>query len=242
MKSKPELIISYIDEIRRIINSKVQRIGTSIKKNNKTTKKVIQEQLRTTNENYWGFICTSMDLIGDTAYAIKNIEDSGFYGPTKIKNWGELYLRLFGFLTSIYLQQNTVITLFKCLNVPGLNILKTKIEKLKLRDIRNKIASHNTDYLIKHTNEVDTYNFNADSLDGGVLLIGSYTKDIFEEINIFKELKEHYEIILDSLDAILEKIIKTIYKPNKEKQKEFLDELELLRSERKGNLVIRLKK
>ncbi len=242
LNKKSELVKSYIDEIHELINNKVQRIGNSIDKKGKTTLKVIQEQLKLNDANYWGFICTSMDLIGDTTLAIQNFEAYGFGGPTKIINYGEMYIRLYGFLTATYLQENSVLTLCTCLNVPGKTKFKERINGLEICDIRNKIASHNTNYIIKGDQEVDTFNYGDIHLGSGSLLMGSYTKDSIDEVNLFEKLDPHFDVVLDGLDSIYEKTIKTIYKPNKDKQKEFIEKLKILRSERKGNIVLRIKR
>lgn len=56
----------------------------------------------------WNILCTSMDNIGDTDLAIKHFIKVGIG-----QNDGEKYLRLYGLLQRVYLQQDAIRFLFQ---------------------------------------------------------------------------------------------------------------------------------
>lgn len=115
-KTRTKLISSYNSSIRNLINSRVQRIKA---KQDKTILTQIKEQLGLQLEDNWGFLCTSMDLIEDSNLAIENFAKFQLEGPTKYNDEGEKYLRLYGFLNAVHIQQNALVTLFALLKVPG---------------------------------------------------------------------------------------------------------------------------
>lgn len=179
-------------------------------------------------ERDWPFICTTLDVIGDTKLAIENFLDYGLEGLTDGNDDGEKYLRLYGVLNAAYLQQeamqvlNTKIYLQKSSNV------KQKIEKLKIRGIRNKIGSHSSDYrqngnresyvLTRHT--MKGYQFAYMNNEGA-------PREIW--VDLTELLKEHLNLMIDCLDEIYEKTIETVYSGNRLKQNEELDKLTELR-------------
>ena len=60
-----------------------------------------------------------VDLLEDTEYAIEDFEKFGLDGPTKYKNTGERYLRLYGLLNAVNSQKSIVITLHEIFKVPN---------------------------------------------------------------------------------------------------------------------------
>jgi len=58
--------------------------------------------------NDWNILCTSMDIIGDTTLAIHDFKKVGIS-----QDDGEKYLRLYGLLQAVYLQQDAIKFLFE---------------------------------------------------------------------------------------------------------------------------------
>jgi hypothetical protein len=56
----------------------------------------------------WGFIVSSMNIIGDASLAINNFLEFWLDGPTKYEDVGEKYLRLYSVLNAIYIQGHAV--------------------------------------------------------------------------------------------------------------------------------------
>ena len=209
-------------------------------KQDKTILTQIKEQLGLQLEDDWGFLCTSMDLIEDSNLAIENFAKFQLEGPTKYNDEGEKYLRLYGFLNAVHIQQNALVTLFALLKVPGKGELIEKVQKLKIRNLRHKLAAHQDSFLNKVSNEKQAFYLSRIDLYGTNIGYGNNVKFSYERIDLRSPLKEHGDLVIDTLDVIYEKSIKTIYKANKNKQEEFVKDLELLRHEKRGDFVIRM--
>lgn len=57
------------------------------------------------DHNKLNFIIDSLYLIEDTQLAKLNFREFGASGPTKYKNFGEVYLRIYGIYNACYLQK-----------------------------------------------------------------------------------------------------------------------------------------
>lgn len=103
------------------------------------------------NRDDWHILCSSMDIIGDTTLAISNFIENGI-GST----YGEKYLRLYGVLQAIFLQQDAIKFLYTTIknSCDDKNVLKKWDDCLldswkEIRKYRNLIAGHpveNTSY------------------------------------------------------------------------------------------------
>ena len=237
MSSKLNLILSYNKSIRAIINSQVQRTGSD-----KSTEPVllqIKKRLKISKQEDWGFICTALDTIGDTSYAIENFVKYKMDGPTKYNNHGEKFLRLYGFLNAVYIQQNSVCCIYNIFNVGSIEELKEKIEELTITQLLHKLASHNALYLSKEGTK-DTFITGQLHPNSDEIFYGSNLNRYSETVNLIYILNEHIEIMLEALDSLYDKLINTLYKTGPERRKEFLEELRLLRIEKEGGMVIRV--
>lgn len=92
----------------------------------------------------WNVLCASMDTVGDTTLAIQDFKENGIG-----QSAGEKYLRLYGLLQAIYLQQDAIEFLFKVIkkNFDDKNkIKKWNDDSLKnwymLRNYRNLSSGH----------------------------------------------------------------------------------------------------
>ena len=68
----------------------------------------VTKRLKFENEEGWISLCSLMDVIGDTELAKKHFFNYGIDGPTKILDYGEQYLRLYGILNALYLQKSAI--------------------------------------------------------------------------------------------------------------------------------------
>lgn len=87
--------------------------------------------------NDWNTLCASMDTIGDTTLAIDYFKETGIG-----QDDGEKYLKLYGLLQAVYLQQDAIKFLFQ--------IIK------RCFDNKNKIKKWN-DYLLENWNVLRNY-------------------------------------------------------------------------------------
>jgi len=74
---------------------------------NKIRERLIEFGQSKFGKQKWYKICAALDNIGDTALALKSYRNSGLG-----KTFTSQYLRLFGVLQSIYMQQDSINTLW----------------------------------------------------------------------------------------------------------------------------------
>ena len=237
MRTKLDIIISYNNSIRKIINSQVQRTGSD--KSRDPVLLQIKKRLKISKEKDWGFICTSLDTIDDSSYAIENFIRFKIDGPTKYNDHGEKFLRLYGFLNAVYIQHKSICSLYTIFNAGSIEKLKEEIEQLKITEIRHKLASHNAVYLSKDGTK-DTFITGDLMPNSDELFYGSNLDTKSETVNLIDILNEHLNLMLETLDSIYDKSINTIYKTGAEKKKEFLEDIKLLRIEKEGGIVIQV--
>ena len=78
MKSLVDLLHSYVDAYRELVNAKTWNSQESI-----------TNSLRLNKDEDWAFICTAMDIVGDACLAIENFLRFGLEGPTRHEDTGE---------------------------------------------------------------------------------------------------------------------------------------------------------
>lgn len=232
MDRKLDLVESYGSTFRDLINEKVQ-----------PTKLSIREVLKLSKDEDWAFLCTAMDIIGDACLAIDNFLRFGLDGPTKYNEDGERYLRLYGILSATYIQQEAVLKLYQLVNVPlTLKEGKDMIDALEIRLLRHKLCSHSTNYYDKNSDSTQTYV--PIRVDLGGFSCGYMNNEEVKtySVDLQRAIDEHLETLIEMLDRILDKAIKTLYKGQKTHEGciEFSGKLKDLRIIRKGRLVSRL--
>ncbi len=207
----------YSEAFRNLINSKTARPGP------------IQELLRLNKESDWRFICASMDIVGDAEGAIDNFLRFGLDGPTRYKDPGENYLRLYGVLSATYLQQRAVEELYRLMNVPNPQDARDRINGLEIRRIRHMLASHSVDYRNPTTNEIEAYAPTAMSMNGFSCDIASLTLDPPEKVELKPMLNAHSSLLVELLDQIYEKTYRTLFKGQEKRLAEHKEKLADLR-------------
>jgi hypothetical protein len=233
MDSKLHLVESYGSTFRELINAKVQ-----------PRKHTIREVLRLSKDEDWAFLCTAMDIIGDACLAIDNFLRFGLDGPTRYNEDGERYLRLYGILSATYIQQQAVLKLYHLVNVPpSLEEGKDMIDALEIRLLRHKLSSHSTNYRNKDSNSTQAYAPIRVDLKGFNCGYMNFKEIKTHFVDLQKAVNEHLETLIEMLDRILQKAIKTLYKGQEKSEGHitFLGKLEDLRIVRKGGLVSRLR-
>lgn len=230
--SSVDVLDEYVNAFRELINTKVWS------RNDKN----IRELLRLNKENDWNFICASMDIVGDAGSAIRNFLKYGLGGPTKFDDKGEEYLRLYGILNATYIQQWAVIKLYKLANVPNPKDALKRIEQLRIRDIRNKLGAHSTDYLNSTTRRIESYLPVEVNLSGFGCVYSNNETRKSEKVDFRECLSEHFEVLIALMDKVYEKTVSSLYRAEKKKFEKFMEKLENLRIVKDGGLVICLPK
>lgn len=164
----------------------------------------LTKNLKFQNQTDFELLRACIDLIEDSQYAINEVYEYGLI--TKPESNGEMYLRLYGVLNAVYLQQGAVIDLIRLFNLSNQKEIKLSLKSLKIIHIRNKIASHATSFKIPNTkNDVDFYKLAQSTIDKwgkSILIVG---KDDSEEIDLILNMKEFSREIEKILNEIIEK-------------------------------------
>lgn len=226
MKSLVDMLKSYVDGYRELVNSKTWPPQTSLKKT-----------LCLNKEEDWAFICTGMDVVGDGCLAIENFLRFGLEGATRYDDTGEKYLRLYGVLNSTYIQQQAILNLYKLNNVPDFKKAKERIASLRIRKVRHKLGAHSNDYANRDENKIESYvltritltGFNCDFLNNETIQ--------HERVDLRSDIEEHLKLMIELLDKTYEKAIETLYKNIGKRKNDFLEKLKDLRIEKDGGMA-----
>jgi hypothetical protein len=230
MKDNINILQSYSSAYRDLVNDR-----------NLSARIPIKDALRLNKDKDWSFICTSMDIVDDATLALDSFLKFGLDGPTKYDDIGEKYLRLYGILSATYIQQQAILTLYKLSNIQHPKEANEKIQNLKIREIRHKIASHPCDYInIRQKDKLESFIPVRIYLSGyNIKYLNNDTLEL-ETVLLKDCLEEHIKLMIDLLDQIIEKSIRTVFRGKSNKIAEFDKRLEELRIERGGGSVIKI--
>lgn len=231
MKIAIDVLEEYSTAFRDLVNTRVWAKGESPAR-----------LLRLNNKNDWSFICVAMDIVGDASLAMYNFAEFSLDGPTKYEDTGERYLRLYGLLSAVYIQQQALLKLYSLMNCPSPTKQKNKFELLKIRQLRHKLVSHSLDYLESDGSIPFAYVPIRMNLKGFSCTITKNRGDKSETVKIDDALSEHCKFAASVLDNIYEKSVKTIFKGQHSRIDEFNEKLKELRQIKSGNLILRAPK
>jgi hypothetical protein len=141
-----EALDTYAKAFKELVNERI--LGGT---------KSIKELLCLNKKDDWGFLCTSMHIVGDASTAIQNFLHFGIDGPTRYEDVGERYLRLYGVLNATYIQQQAILKLYKLMNVPNPKDAKEKIEALRITEVRHKVGAHSVNYQNSNTSSIESF-------------------------------------------------------------------------------------
>lgn len=167
------------------------------------------------NRKFWNQLCSSLDVIEDSDLAIDTYINSEFG-----KDDGEKYLRLYGVLQALFLQQDAVTNLCESLGLPNNLIANPKLRKI--RDIRNDSIGHPS----KRGNYKSYHYISRVSITKSKFqLISDYenNKTTFRDILVIDLIQEQRKY----LSKILKKVIKVLEAEEKVHKEKFkMDKLE----------------
>jgi len=167
-------------------------------------------------------------LLEDSGIAIENFEEFGLQGPTRYNNIGEKYLRLYGFLNSIWLQRSVAILLAEIFKLPIKQDIKDKLDKLQLVQFRNIAGSHTVDHFGKNY-----FRLAQHSIEGNGKSIQYIGKEGFEEIDLIDGLTQFKKVFNEIFKRLIEKLF-----DNKSKNYKTLKEiLKMINHKMSGGMV-----
>lgn len=183
------------------------------------------------------FLC-GLYLLEDTSNAIDNYLEFGLEGPTKYKNIGESYLRLYGLLNSTNMQYVCCREFNKMFKSKSLIKYKKESKNLKIIKARNAAASHSINYF--EDGMRDFYKISQKTVKGHgerIHVIGE--KDDEYEFNIKEDLKKFNQFICTELSQISNFLLNKHFDKKSNHFKEFKEDLELIDEKAKGSLIIK---
>jgi len=162
------------------------------------------------NHKFWNQLCSSLDVIEDSDLAIAAYTNSEFSTDD-----GEKYLRLYGVLQALFLQQDAVTNLCESLGLP--NNLTSHPKLKEIRDIRNDSIGHPT----KRGN-YKSYHFisrvTITKLDFQLISNYENNKTTFRDISVIDLVKEQERYLSKILKEVIN-VLETEEKAHKEKFK-----------------------
>ncbi|MCG7280848.1 hypothetical protein MHJ94_05995 [Chryseobacterium taklimakanense] len=164
--------------------------------------KEINQKLKFQNQTDFKLYEACIDLVEDTELAINEVRKEGLI--TKADHYGEMYLRLYGVLNAFYQQMNAIIDLMRLFNFTNQRELTNQLKSLKIIELRNKLASHTTNYSIPNMKkEIDFFRLAQSTISkkgNSLLIVG---KEKSETVDINPMMEEFTRNILKILDQIV---------------------------------------
>jgi hypothetical protein len=224
-----QVLGKYASAFREMINVRVR------------SKPSIRKLLKLNDDSDWGFLTAAMDIIDDASAAISNVEHFGLDGPTKYDEIGEKYLRLYGLLSAIYNQQRAVIRMCKIMKVSNPSRIKDAFDDLTITHLRHKLAAHSVGYANQRTRGIEAYAPVRIGFGEFQITLMSYTalSTPYEKANVLQVLHQHTELMISTMDQLVERTIKHLFGGEAGRHKRFTQELRDLRLERCGGLVVK---
>ena len=162
------------------------------------------------NEKFWSQLCSSLDVIEDCDLAIASFVDGDFG-----KDFGEKYLKLYGILQALFLQQDAVTNLCESLGLP--NDISAHPKLKEIRDIRNDSVGHPT-----KRGEYKSYHFiSRTSIEKmGFTLVSDFenSETKSRKISVIDLIEDQKKYLTSILKNVID-ILRTEEKEHKEKFK-----------------------
>ncbi len=211
----------YEKFIRDIVNVIVNR--TDFEKLNKDFATKMKERLRFDNDNGWKFFVSSLDIIGDSHFAITTFQNYKIENGQKFDT-GENYLRLYGVLSAVYIQQQAILKLSDLFKTGHLDSLKTDFDKLEITFLRHCISAHPINF---NQNGIKvSFRIDRNSLNNNGLINIRNEFNVTQTFNIYNSLNDYILEAENCLKIISKKVISNCYQTAKEKFEKLNNELE----------------
>lgn len=169
------------------------------------------------NHKFWNQLCSSIDVIEDCDLAIDAYINSEFG-----EDYGEKYLKLYGILQALFLQQDAVTNL--CESLGFTNNLASHPKLKEIRDIRNDSIGHST-----KRGDYKSYHFISRTTitKSGFQIISDYERNKTTSRNV--SITELIKIQRKYLSEILKKVISVLCNEEKAHKEKFkMEKLESL--------------
>jgi hypothetical protein len=219
-KTKIRLYEGYI---RDVVNGIVRRIDfDKLDSQNITFLEKIKTRLGFDHKNGWKFLTSCLDTIGDSQFAIITFFNHKIANDKQF-NTGENYLRIYGVLSAVYIQQQAILKLSDLFKTGSLSLLKTDFDKLDISFLRHCISAHPINY--DNLGEKVSYKIDRNSMnDSGILSIRDQNNSS-KDYNIYSFLNIYLTKVEDQLELISLKLVSSSYKTSESKLSELKNKL-----------------
>lgn len=174
------------------------------------------------NDSGWNILMNAFYVFEDTELAKKDFEQFKLQGPSRHKNIGEKYLRLYGILNSFYQQNLALINLMELFKFDSKNIYRKQLNESDCIILRNKIASHSTNYLTaRQPKKFDVYEISRPELENGKIHLLK-NQDTYEYYDLNNLINDFNEITQNILSKILKKFIQKKFNNQGKYYKEYI--------------------
>jgi len=148
-----------------------------------------------------------IDLIEDTENAILHFSNYGLeeFNPKIGKDFGEIYIKLYGILNAIYLQINSIIEIYEICKMPNKNSVVGEFRKHQIFELRNIMGAHTANFEDK--SDYMPQNYNRNSFRITQMQLNAKGNEL-HAVDSFGNLKEFdlYELVM-SYNALSEKVL-----------------------------------
>ena len=148
-----------------------------------------------------------IDLIEDTENAIIHFSNYGLekFTPEIGKDFGEIYIKLYGILNAIYLQIYSIIEIYEICKIQNKNDIVDKFKKHKIFELRNIMGAHTANFEDK--SDYMPQKFNRNSFRITQMQLNAKGNEL-HAVDSFGNVKEFnlYELVM-SYNRLSEKIL-----------------------------------
>jgi hypothetical protein len=177
----------------------------------------------------WNILMNAFYVFEDTELAKKDFKQFELQGPSRHKNIGEKYLRLYGILNSFYQQNLALLNLMELFKLDSKELWSKQLKESDCIRLRNKIAAHSTNYSTdRNTKVFDVYEISRPELEHGNIRLLKNQKT-FETYDLKESIEDFNKKVQEILSEILMKFIKKKFN-NQGKNYEEYKKLEKLKN------------
>ncbi|PKB44467.1 hypothetical protein AX016_2686 [Cellulophaga sp. RHA19] len=215
-------IRQYEKFIRNILTVITQKIDLEKLDNEKKSFLAkIKERLCLEKDDSWKFLKNSLDVIGDSEFAI-NVFLNTFLKKKSVSN--QKYLELYGVLSASYIQQQAILELSTLFKIDDRRKIKESFDNLDITFLRHSISAHPTNYNNEGTKVCYSFVRSSFYSTDGLLEIMDEDSNI-QKYNIIDSIIEYSAFAEKHLENVCRKLISNCYKTAKLKYDELNIEL-----------------
>ena len=205
-----ESIYKTLETYRQAFNDMIGEILS-------TRSQALWKLLRLNKEEDSTSLWTAFYIIGDSSLAIQDFTSGG----------AGTYLRLYGLLNAVYIQQNAMLRLFKLMNLRDLKSATNLVKGLQIRRLRHKLGAHSLDFREDKLGNSGGKNINKLRKDATHCFVLARSRMepfsceflnnttlAYERVNLRDEVDEHTKVMTHLFALIYEKAGTTAFKGN----------------------------